>query len=168
MMCSTGIAWCSFTWEAFATLAAGFMAVFAAFIVGLRQTQILMRQAAIQELAVRSELFDRRYENYETVRDFLQAALSLTSEPDQAARDKFFTAKREARFLFGPEVHDGLDLIWKNCSEMFVASSLVAKGFAPEGYDYQAEVKRKYEYFRKTSAAFDGLHDLYHQLKLDI
>lgn len=137
------------------------MAVAAAFVVGLRQTKI-------QELSVRSELFDRRYENYETVRDFLQATLRLAGEPSQEVINKFFTAQREARFLFGPDVYEHLDAIWNDCGEMFVAAQIVASGTAPEGYDYQEQVRRKSELFKKINSSFLELHNTYHQLRLDL
>lgn len=48
------------SWEAFATLLTGLVAIAAAYLVGLRQAKILERQAEIEAIKVRVELFDRR------------------------------------------------------------------------------------------------------------
>ena len=159
---------CSLDWQAIATFVTGLLAVGGAVLVGKRQTKILEKQTDIQELSVRSDLFDRRFENYETVRDFLMSAMSLTGEPNPASLNKFFAAQREARFLFGSEVHDELQRIWQDCIEMFSATELTRTGVAPEGVDYQAEIARKADHFGKISASFNNLHELYHQLNLGL
>lgn len=56
----------------------GIAAVVAAFLVGRRQAEILAkqpdiqeRQRTLQELSLKADLFDRRYEVYAAVRDWL-------------------------------------------------------------------------------------------------
>ena len=71
-MCS--VAWCSFSWEAFATLTTGLLAVGGAIVIAKlqmhiltrqteiadRQTDIAAGQAELERVKLRSELFDRR------------------------------------------------------------------------------------------------------------
>ena len=75
-MCS--IAWCSLTWEAFATLLTGGLAVGAATVVGVRQLAISRRQIALEEHKFRVDLFDERFAVYEFVRKWLGFILTLS------------------------------------------------------------------------------------------
>jgi hypothetical protein len=74
-----GVEWLPFSWEAFATLATGFAAVFAAWLIGKRQTDILARQIAdareaserdfkLREQTLRVELLNHRYEMIDEIR----------------------------------------------------------------------------------------------------
>ena len=55
------IYWSAFSWEAFATLATGLAAVGGAVWILMRQQLSLDRQVELQELKLRSDLFDRRF-----------------------------------------------------------------------------------------------------------
>ena len=92
-MCGGLIDWCAFTWGAFATLVTGLGAVAGAVTIGLKQVRL-------QGLTVRSNLFDRRFTNYEAVRNFLVDILRRNGESDLEIQRKFFVARRESRFLF--------------------------------------------------------------------
>lgn len=130
------------TWEA----AAGFSAVVAAGVVGLRQMAILTEQAAIQRdqagiqkqaldlehLKVRTELFDRRMVVYEAAREWIdfvamhgRAPLSLAQDQilseDQrneevAIASRFLAARDQSRFLFSPAVFKALCELWRHGS----------------------------------------------------
>lgn len=118
-----------------ATLIAGFLAfivgvaaVLAAFLVGRRQAEILAKQTdiqerhlALQELSLKSDLFERRYQVYAAVRDWLafweweHRLPADTREPDVTPdqkewdlRARFNRAIEEAAFLFHPSVHQRL------------------------------------------------------------
>jgi len=114
-MCS--IAWCSFSWEAFATLFTGVAAVVGASIIGWRQSEIMAkqtaiaeRQAEIEKLSHRSEQFDRRLKVYETavewLREFWQHG---EAAKDNDLRNRYVWAIETAKFLFRPEVSAAME-----------------------------------------------------------
>ncbi|OYY79425.1 MAG: hypothetical protein B7Y43_03160 [Sphingomonas sp. 28-62-20] len=70
-MCA--IDWCSFTWQAFATLTTGLIAATGAIAIGWRQVGISRKVAELTLLAQREKLFDRLFELYETVRTYAAA-----------------------------------------------------------------------------------------------
>jgi hypothetical protein len=113
------IYWSGFTWEAFATLATGFLAVAAAYSVGRRQvkiarkqTEILDRQVALDELKLRSELFDRRFAIYEGTKRLLAAVMAHDEKADDETVRAFLIALDQSVFLFQPNVYERLKVIW--------------------------------------------------------
>jgi hypothetical protein len=111
------IDWCGFTWEAFATLATGLAAVGAAVFIGTRQAEIQKVQAGIQSLALRSDLFDRRYRVYERTQKFVGIICRTGDAPDHDLDGQFLMAMGESKFLFDANVVSGLGEIWSNaCS----------------------------------------------------
>ena len=124
------IYWEQFTWEAFATLTTGAAAVAGAVVIGLRQakiadrqSKILSRQVALDELQLRSDLFDRRWAVYEATREFLGEIMRHAAEPNQEIQRKFLLAKNEAEFLFQPAVGERLQDVWeRSCAFCAVKS----------------------------------------------
>lgn len=131
--------WDYMSWEAFAALLTGVLAVGAALVVGLRQvgistrqTEILSDQALIQdrlvgieELKLRHALFEDRIEIYDATREFLETIVRNAEVPGLAvernekvrvAQDKirrnFTEAIDRSRFLFRPSVSDALNDLW--------------------------------------------------------
>jgi len=103
------VAWCNFSWEAFATLVAGGLAVFGATIVGLRQQKILNHHSTIERLKLRSDTFEQRWAIYKTTADWL---LHWWQSGEPATGDKeseYVWAIERAKFLFRPEVSEQLD-----------------------------------------------------------
>jgi hypothetical protein len=112
------IYWCAFSWEAFATLVTGLAAVAAAFCIGRKQIEITKQQVDIQELAVRSELFDRRYDVFDRTEKFIWSVMREGDFlNDDTARD-FVVAKGVSRFLLCQLVSDGLQEIWQQACEL--------------------------------------------------
>lgn len=111
---------CEFTcisWEAAATLITGLGAVVAAGAVGWRQTEIMKEQAKIQrdqlliedagrkleELKIKTDLFDRRMAVYQVANEWLFAwYLHGKVSTDQELR--MLQAKDQSEFLFRREV----------------------------------------------------------------
>lgn len=129
-MCS--VIWCGLTWEAFATLVTGLLAVASAAVIGgfqlrlfAQQSSILDRQVRLQELSVREALFDRRMEVYSAALEFLEAVLR---SGELSFQGRFEEAMAKAAFLFRPEVHEGLE-----------AALLTARG-----YSYARERRRTF------------------------
>lgn len=126
------------SWEAFATLLTGVLAVYAAFRVGTKQVEIQHRQAAIQdrlagieELKLRQALFDDRFEVYEATRAFLGHIVAHASVPGLSKTDnaelrasdielqqRFIEELDRASFLFRPSVKKELTELWKTAVQM--------------------------------------------------
>lgn len=157
-MCGS-IAWCDFTWQAFATLTTGALAVGGATWIGLRQV-------GIQNLKLRADLFDRRFRNYEAVRDFLNSVLSKPDEIDSLALSQFFVAQREARFLFGAKVCDGLSNIWTECGELNAISLEINSQYAQNGHAGVDLPQKKQAIYTKIDTKYRNLYKLYNEINL--
>jgi len=108
-MCN--IAWCGFTWEAFATLMTGVLAVGAAVYVGRRQTKIMDEQTAIakrqvdlEHLKLRADLFDRRMAVFETTDRWLGEFWAHGKPATGDIERDFICATDTAKLLFRPAV----------------------------------------------------------------
>lgn len=160
------ITWCAFSWEAFATLFTGVSAVAGAVWVARGQTKIQKRQTEMQASALRSDLFDRRFENYESIRDFLSTFLRAPEEINFRNNEKFFIAKREARFLFSKKVWKGLEEIWLECIDLSSIASETNQSLVQEGYCNQELIERKVVLFNQVNAKYRTLHELYEEMNL--
>jgi hypothetical protein len=98
-------------WEATATLVAGFLAVLAAFVIGFRQSGIQSRQVELEELKIRSDLFDKRFATYEATAYLLNHIDLHIEEKDQILMKAWFAKFRESKFLFSPPVYEQLSEI---------------------------------------------------------
>ncbi len=116
--CDVSIAWDKFSWEAFATLFTGVVAVIAAYRIGRRQTDIQNRQTGLQEQSLRWELFDRRYKVYERTKAILEDMCKGPEARSTSVSEDFIVAKGEATFLFGEHVTTALQEIWsQHCQQ---------------------------------------------------
>lgn len=126
------------SWEAFATLLTGVLAVGAAIYVGTKQTQIQTKQVLIQnrladleEFKLREALFEARYAVYNASRKWLVATLKYgrppypTKDLEEAQRelehklaDEFLDALDRSRFLFPPGVRETLFKMWSAGEEL--------------------------------------------------
>lgn len=146
------IYWTEFTWEAFSTLATGLAAVIAAVIVGLRQagiadrqagisaqqTKILAKQVALDELKLRSDLFDRRAQVYQCTGRYIEAQITTADVPDVQTRNDFLMAMNSSRFLFNDGVHKSLKEIWDRTGKFGISKSRSNNKYAKER-DYGKE-----------------------------
>ena len=122
--------WEAFTWEAFATLMTGASAVIGAVCIGIRQsaishrqTEILHRQVSIEELRLRSELFDRRFAVYEATEAYLAHAIDIDGPPSRDIEQVFFDAKKRASFLFSATTQATLKEIATTGAELMSVGS---------------------------------------------
>lgn len=161
-----GIDWSAFTWDAFATLATGGAAVVAAYKVGKRQIDIQARQTSLQEIALRSSLFDKRYQVFENSRAFLGYILREAEAPDAETERQFMVAIGESRFLFEPAVHDSLDEIWKKSIDYHALKQTMASSFHQHGHYGDGNPAREHEMFSWFSEKFKALPNIFHQLNL--
>ena len=165
-MCSGVINWSGFSWEAFATLVTGFLAVLGAVVVGLRQAAILRKQADLQERSVKEALFDRRYAVLERTERFLGQILQRGDRSDQEVERDFLIAKGEARFLFGNTVTEGLDLIWRDAGDLIVLKREMETIFRREGHYGDGNPDRELNCFRAVENHFRAIPDLFNEMKL--
>lgn len=105
------------TWEAFATLLTGALAVAAAYTIGRRQTKIVAQQANIERLALNAGLFDRRMR---IVKAFAahKHALSWNTEDVEATRRAMGEVSAEVPFLFPAEVMDIVTEAWEKSTQV--------------------------------------------------
>lgn len=168
-MCTGAIAWCDFTWEAFATLITGLSAVIGAIFIGFRQveiqrhqTEIQLRQTRLQEAELRADLFDRRYRVFERAEKFLAEILRRGDDPSPETQAEFSVATGEARFLFGPDVTDGLDEIWTQWSQYHLNLVVERSGNPPEE-GYPQKQMQLWQWFVER---FKSLPELFDELRL--
>lgn len=164
-MCSSGIAWCSFTWEAFATLVTGVLAVGAAYWVGRRQTEIQNRQANIQEAGLRSDLFDRRYRVFERTEQFIREIIQ-SDEPSPGTQRDFVLAIGESRFLFNESVKSGLDEIWKNSVEFHALNKVMEQSYLTQGHYGDGNPEKRCVASVWFGERFFTLPDMFEELRL--
>ena len=124
MTCS--VLWCAFTWEAFATLTSGALAVGAAGGVAYFQTRISKRQTdildeqrkiaaeqvALESLKLRSELFQERMKIYNSTLTWLSVISVDARTPTFDEDAAFINGLRSSRFLFRPAAINYLEETW--------------------------------------------------------
>lgn len=128
------------TWEAFATLVTGALAVLGAFKIGMRQAAIQGRQVALQQLELRRLLFDQRLPVYRATTAWLSLIIETGSIPNkprslnlkgltQEARSQvlerhssiergFVEALEMSRFVFSPHVFEALEELWMKGNQL--------------------------------------------------
>lgn len=116
--------WDTMNWEA----AAGFSAVLAALIVGLRQSGILSRQVRLEQQKAQADVFDRRMAVYDATREWLMFmndvgrapwehgpdaahGTSVEREREKTIKSNYLTEFEKARFLFSPAVFERLERV---------------------------------------------------------
>ena len=107
------IYWSQFDWPSFATLVTGLAAVSAAVVIGLRQTKITERQNAVAEMALKLDLYDRRFSVYTEVLNSLEVVTKL-DKIGEVFYDLHKTIRSNAetsRFLFDDRVYRQLKAI---------------------------------------------------------
>lgn len=89
------------SWEAFATLITGALAVGAAVWVGKRQQEITAQQLENERLALRLDLFEKRYEFYDVLTRYIRATRFRNGV--SAILEKEFAAKSRKGLLLFPK-----------------------------------------------------------------
>ncbi len=165
-MCDTFINWYAFSWEAFATLATGFAAVFAAYQLGRRQVVIQETQAKLQELTLRSELFDRRYRIYERVKLNIDKLLAHAKPLEWTECSDLSRANLEASFLFDSETCTKIDEIVNRVFEFRKLNDEMQQTFQNSGHYGDGNPRLQSEQLKWFANRVGTLNLLFHQLKL--
>ena len=158
--------WHAFDWQSFSTLMTGGLAVLAAYVVGRRQTEIQSRQANIQEAALRSDLFDRRYKVFERAEQFLREILQHADDPSPETQRDFVVAMGESRFLFGRPVRDGLDVIWKRWAGFHALKVTMNHLFERQGHYGEGNPEKERVELEWFMEQFSSLPHLFDELQL--
>jgi len=168
------------SWEAFATLLTGALAVGAALIVGLRQTDIQTKQVVIQhrladleEMKLRQALFEARYQVYNASRKWLVATVKYGSPPYSAKdlagaqkvvemkwADEFLDALDRSRFLFRPAVRDVLVKMWNAGEDIIQADRALERERTTQEQREKAADKHD-EAFKYLSGLLGDFSDLF-------
>ncbi len=160
------IDWAAFTWEAFATLFTGLAAVLAAAVIGWRQSSIMDRQVEIQQQALRSDLFDRRMRNFETVQSIIR---QVRNEPHSlyiSVIHQFHAAIDEAKFLFPQGVSDDLLAIYNRMGDLHAIDAEIRAETIGQGHAGVELPQKKLEAIRALSEALDALPEIYADMRL--
>lgn len=169
------------SWEAAATLATGFAAVFAAWWVGHRQVEvsnkqaetagrqsrILERQVHLEELNLRHGLFERRVAIFDATERFLIAILQHADVPEAEVQRTFTTAMMRARFLFKPQVHERLRNLWQDACQFFAVKSAMKSQYESTGDYGAANIDREHALLATFGQLLQHLPDVFgDELKL--
>jgi hypothetical protein len=104
------------------------------------------KQAWLAREKLRYDLFDRRLQIFSSIFDFYNAMIAWSGTPEQiAARERFFRAYQESRFLFKRE--SGIEALLKDLND---------KGMKVIGFKENRELLRQdpatfIKYFEETS-----------------
>jgi len=135
--------------------------------VGKRQADIQATQTALQEIELRSALFDKRFRVYEATHAYLAYILREAQAPDAATENELFRASKEARFLFSKSVYDEIDLIWKRAVDYRSIKRQIEAHFQQQGHHDQQLLDKELEAFSWFSEKFKNLPSIFAQMHLD-
>lgn len=153
------IAWCGFSWEAFATLATGLAAVTGAYRLGGRQIKILHRQTTLQESQFKIGIFERRMDIFRAVEQLIFGVVGVGGPASDEIEQDFLIAKQEARFLFSKDISEFLTEIWKNYVQLKVYHDAMKESFEESGQYGKDNVEKKHSALKWISDCSDNLAD---------
>lgn len=116
----------SINWEALATFSAGVAAVLGAVYVGRKQTEIQSRQVALEDLKIKSDLFEKRFATYEATADFLTHVNTYMEDQHRAKLGEWLLKYRESQFLFNEPVYRDLTEIFEKATAYKINSLQMA------------------------------------------
>lgn len=123
-------------WEAVATFTAGIAAVAGAVVIGFRQAAILDRQVEIEQLKVKTDLFDKRFSTYVATADFLTHVHPYMEDPTKAKVHDWLLKCRESQFLFDAPVYENLREVFDKANEYYANHTFMITTFKQTGtYD---------------------------------
>lgn len=118
---------CNIPWDTIGKFLQGFLTLVIAGGVGY----VAFAQYAINRRQYRLALFEKRFAIYNAVAercaDVVRTARS-TAEENIA----FIQATRDETFLFGPEIHQFIDEIWKRGNDLYALQAMVPREPAQE------------------------------------
>jgi hypothetical protein len=156
------IAWCDFSWEA----AAGFSAVVAAVIVGLRQVGIANRQIELAEQANRVSLFELRFGIFERTQRFVTKSQTDKEFDWQGWTREFAQAQNEAVFLFDERVQMALEEIWQNSVALDVVRRKMRHDMEDQREYDKYDIEQENKLLKWLSKRLNSLSELFEVIKI--
>ena len=89
-----------------------YLSPFITLLIGAAAWYLGLRQQRTNDLRLKHELFERRYKVYDSLLVFLSRTLQ-DSKPSTEACISFLRETNQAKFLFGPEIPEYLDSVYK-------------------------------------------------------
>jgi hypothetical protein len=121
-----------------ATVVAAFAAIFVTFRFNREQTRLAREK-------LRHDLFERRWNVFSSIFDYYYAIISWSGTSEQlAARDRFFKAYQESRFLFSKQ--SGIEGIMKELNEK--GGKVI--GFKENQQDFRADMDTNIKFFNEV------------------
>jgi hypothetical protein len=160
-----GVAWCNFSWEAFATLMTALAtfiacggAIIGAYVLGRRQMKIMEHQTTVERLKLRSDTFERRWSIYQTASRWLQEWFQTGTVPKGEIATDYMWAIEQSKFLFRPAVPARL-LHWRNTA---LRIRMLEKRLERVARDRRDEIENELVELSGTiEAAFTEIADLF-------
>jgi DNA repair exonuclease SbcCD ATPase subunit len=157
-------------WQAWATLAAGLIAVAGAVIIAKKQLEITSRQVEtsnrqaeiqagqlqLQQLSLKVAIFERRMRVFETA---LRYVARIQSNPSPVTQDEtrdFYIAVSEARFLFTTPVYSKLKEWSQKCAALQEARSRSPKN-EEEKVKNAEEITSLIGWLNERAGTFSGI-----------
>jgi hypothetical protein len=129
--------------------------------IARQQKDILARQVALDELKLRSDLFDRRFSVYEATRTFLTEVMRIADKVTAEAQYQFSIAIDQSTFLFREEVRTSLLEIWSDYCQFEAVKSAMKAKFESSGEYGQENIDREYKYLVTLDATIRSLSELF-------
>lgn len=148
--------WAEFTWQAFATLMTGVLAVVAATSVALRQIALQKQIADTANqtalLKIKTDLFDKRVAVYEDVRVWIDTVIDTANNATSQDHATMRAAIDRSQFLFAPAVTTRLHDLFDDA---------VRHALHKRDPDAMDNAKADAAWKRLFKASNDGLYDLF-------
>ncbi|MEK7454723.1 MAG: hypothetical protein AABZ76_07345 [Pseudomonadota bacterium] len=163
-----------FTWEAFATLATGGLAVLGAMWIGYhqlaitkqqtliteRQVGIAGRQARIEMLNLQAQMYDRRIAVYRAIQDYMGLQWSDKLTPDSEVSKNFYVALEGSAFLFPEAVQQKIRVLHIAIRQQFAVRRTIYK-LEKDNQEVGDHVQDKLDRLSDTiSEAFEELTEM--------
>lgn len=152
---------CSINWEALATFSAGLAAVAGAIYVGRKQTDIQSRQVALEDLKIKSDLFDKRFATYEATADLLTHVGQYMDDPHRVKLGDWLLKYRESQFLFNQPVYNELTEILEKATAYKVNSLKMAANFAHTGSYGEGLPAKELELMTWLATRLTTVHEIF-------
>ncbi len=92
--------------------------------IAIAGAAIAYLQWSTNQKRLKHELFDRRYSQFEAIRDFLGSIMTTGKVTDEAER-KYLIGTRGIRFVFDDEVHNYNERLWELSNKLRALKSML-------------------------------------------
>ncbi|MHA7872630.1 MAG: hypothetical protein ACX939_09800 [Hyphococcus sp.] len=132
------------------------LAAFLTPAIGVGTLFIAYQQWRIERLKLKLDRYEKRLNIYEEVRRFL-GVIQQNAKAELEDLFRFKAMTSEADFLFGAEIPEYLDEIYKQGIQLTVAVNEYRDSTqpVPQGYDHEAVVNRKHDALTWLTSQFD-------------